>query len=72
MGKLGRIETRLNSIDTTLASQHEILKEHIRRTELLEADVKPIQRHVSMVEGAIKFIGLLALLAGIIEGIKHI
>lgn len=72
MAKLDKIYDRLSSIDSTLSSQHEVLKEHIRRTEVLESEIKPVQRHVTMVEGAIKFIGLLALIVGLIEGGKHL
>jgi len=69
--KLDRIDARLNSIDVTLVAQHVSLKDHIRRTEILENEVKPIQKHVAMVNGALKFIGLLGILAGVLEvGIK--
>lgn len=68
--KLEKINERLGSIDSTLAAQHVSLREHIRRTELLEEDVKPIKRHVSMVQGAMALIGLLATIAGIIQLFK--
>jgi hypothetical protein len=72
MGKQDKILDKLSVIDTTLAAQHETLKEHIRRTELLESDVAPIKRHVNMVEGIVKFITLIALLAGALEAGKHL
>lgn len=64
----------VGEIKIVQAEQHIILKEHIRRTELLEADIKPVKKHVIMVEGALKFIGLLGILASIVEvflWIKH-
>lgn len=59
----------IGEIRVVQAEQHIILKEHIRRTELLEDDVKPIKKHVYMVEGALKFVGILGILAGILEAI---
>lgn len=67
--KLDTIVSDVNSMKITLASQHVVLDEHVRRTNLLEADLKPIKKHVYMVEGALKFIGLLGILAGIMEAI---
>ena len=68
--KLDEVAQRLGSIDSTLAAQQVSLDEHIRRTEILESDIKPVKKHVNMIEGAIKFIGLLAMFAAIIEGIR--
>lgn len=74
--RLERIETKLDDIgdhlgqiNVTLAAQHVSLKEHIRRTALLEQEMKPVKKHVYMVNGALKLLGVLALLATIIEGI---
>lgn len=53
----------------TLTSQHEDLQEHMRRTNLLEAQIKPIEKHVHMMQGAMKFLGAVAVVVGIIEGI---
>jgi hypothetical protein len=64
---LERIERQLIRIDKTLAAQHIVLKEHIRRTELLEGQLEPIKKHVAMVNGALKFIGLLGIISGILE-----
>ncbi len=70
--KLDKIDQRINNVDVTLAAQHEVLKEHVRRTNLLEEQIKPIEKHVSMVNGAIKFIGLLGVIAAIIEAVVMI
>lgn len=69
MSKLEKIYDRLNSIDTTLAAQHESLKDHIRRTEILEQELKPVKVHVIMVNGALKFVALLGVIAAIVETI---
>lgn len=65
--KLDKLDIRLGSIDSTLAAQHESLKDHIRRTEILESRIVPVEKHVVMTQGALKFIGILSLLAGIVE-----
>lgn len=71
--RLERIEKKLDdsnehlaSIDLTLMEQHISLREHVRRTNLLEAKLIPIERHVSRVEGAIKLISILAMIAAIV------
>lgn len=74
--RLSRIEMKiddalehLSSIDVTLAEQHMSLKEHMRRTALLEAEILPIRKHVDMMTGAIKMIGVIATVLGIVEAI---
>lgn len=67
--KIDKITERISSIDGTLIAQHVSLADHIRRTELLEAQLKPVERHVVMVHGAFKLIGILALLGGILGAI---
>lgn len=64
--KLDDVSDHLSSIDITLKGQHITLKDHIRRTALLEQDLRPIKKHVYMVQGALAFITLLATVAGII------
>lgn len=76
--RLDRIETKiddvsehLSEINTTLGAQHVSIKEHIRRCNLLEEELKPIKAKVNMVEGALKLITLAAALAAIVEVILH-
>lgn len=66
--KIDRVSERLSSIDSTLSAQHVSLVEHIKRTEMLEAQVEPIKSSVAMAEGALKFLALLALLVGTAAG----
>lgn len=77
--RLERIEKKIDdtndhlvSIDITLVEQHLSLKEHIRRTSILEQEIKPIKIHVNRVEGAIKFITFLATAVAIVEFIRHL
>ncbi len=70
--RLERIEKKIDdgndhlaSIDITLAEQHISLREHMRRTALIEQDLKPIKNHVAMMNAAAKIItivgGMMAL-----------
>lgn len=70
--KLDKMTDRLSNIDVTLAKQSVILEEHVKRTNLLEAKLVPIEKHVVMVHGVLKFLGLVALFVGIIEGLLKI
>lgn len=65
--KLDKIVEDITIIKVTLGEQHVSLKDHIRRTNLLEAKLIPVEKHVNMVNGALKFIGILAMIAGIVE-----
>lgn len=67
--KIDKVVEHLGSIDSTLAAQHESLKIHIKRSDLLEAQVEPLKTHVAMVSGALKLIGILAMICGSIEGV---
>lgn len=66
------IRDKLGSIDNTLIEQHVTLKDHIRRTELLEARIPPIEKFMSMVTGAVKLIVLCGVIAGIVETIHQV
>lgn len=67
---LNKIHDRLNSIDVTMASQHVTLKEHIRRTELLETEIGPIKEHVTLVQAIIKVITVIGAAIGLAATIK--
>lgn len=54
-----QIKRSLANVDKTLALQHLSLVEHIKRTELLEKKLEPVEEHVSQVRGIVKFIGWL-------------
>jgi len=76
--KLDKIAEELSEINVTLAEQNKDLKYHIHRTDLAEDHIKllenkitPLDKHVTMIEGGLKLIGILStcvtLLAGIIK-----
>ena len=70
-----QIDSRLDNIEKVMIAQEINLKAHMQRSNhletiveaLKESDLKPIQKHISMVEGVFKFIGLISLLIGIIS-----
>lgn len=70
--KLDNISENISEINITLAAQHVSLAEHIRRTQLLEEAVKPLEKHVAMVNGVMKFIGIIAILIGIVEAFMSV
>ena len=70
--KLDKISDHIANIDITLAKQEVSLKEHIRRTDILEAKVLPIEKNFIMAKGVLQFIGVIALFIGIIEGLLRI
>ncbi len=55
--KVDRIAESVSNIDKTLMGQAVQLEEHIRRTTLLENDVKPIKEHVQRLKGIAWFLG---------------
>lgn len=75
---LVKCDARLDNIDITMAKQSVILEEHVRRTGLLESDLKehrqdvtkelaPVKKHVYFVNGFVKIgLGLLGLFATLI------
>lgn len=70
--KVDKIVDKLGHIDVTLVRQNLTLEEHIKRTELLEEIVEPIRAKITMAEGALKLLGLLAVLIALSEGILKI
>lgn len=63
--RLERIEAKMDdiadhtaSIDITLAKQSIILAEHIRRTEILEEKLEPVETHVKLVNAILKLSGV--------------
>lgn len=77
--KLDKMDSRLDSIDKTQVRHDENLKFHMQRSELLErqtqqlfSELKPIQAHVSHVNGAIKFIGIMATVGGLLAALLKI
>lgn len=74
--KVENSDARLDSIDVTLVKQNATLEEHVRRSDLLERktdqlaeDMKPLEKHVTMVNGGLKLLGIIGTIVAIIVGI---
>lgn len=63
---ISHIKITLVKIDKTLALNTKELEEHMRRTALLEEEVRPVVKHVEQVRGAGKLLAILATIAGIL------
>lgn len=70
--KIDRMSDKITSIDVTLAKQSVILEEHVKRSNLLEEKMEPLEKHVHMVNGVSKFLVLVGVLVAVIEGIIKI
>lgn len=67
--KLDKVSDSISSIDVTLGKQSVSLEEHIRRTELLEERMKPVEAHVIFISGMTKLILAIATVAGAVAAI---
>ena len=77
--KLDRLDERLDTVATKQAEQGVMLDEHMRRTEvaeanldLLRADFKPVQSHVAMVGALAKILGLVGTRVGMALGLRQL
>lgn len=70
--KLDKVIEQQGEMNVTLAKQSVILEEHVKRTNLLELKIAPIEKHVVMVHGVLKFIGILGILAAIVESVVKV
>ena len=77
--KFDAMQEKIDAITEKVVENSAVLEEHQRRSlanekmvEMLKEEVKPIQRHVIMVDGVLKFIGFMALLLGMGEAIVKI
>lgn len=77
--KLDRLDQRLDDMGLVQVGQASDLKNHIWRTELLEESVailreesEPIKKHVQMLHGVMKFVGVVATLVGLGAGVIKI
>ena len=68
--KIDKIDERLDKIDVHLATYNEQLKIHIKRSETLEEELKPIKSHVGLMNSLAKIIVFLGILASIYSSLK--
>lgn len=56
---------RLASIDITLATQAVQLAEHIKRSDMLEAKMEPVEKHVALMNAGAKIIAVASAIIGL-------
>jgi len=67
--KLDRLDSRMDTISEHLAAYNEQLKIHIQRSDSLEEAFIPVRDKVNQGVGALKLIGLAALIATVVSSI---
>lgn len=58
------VNESLKRIDVTLAKQAVQIEYHIRRTDILEDAIKPLQVQKAQIDGVLKALGLVSALGG--------
>ena len=58
--KLDKIDQRIDSIDKHLAVYNTELKFHVKRTDMLEEELRPVKASLIKAQGALCFIGIIA------------
>ena len=58
--KLEKIDERIDNIDKHLAVYNSQLRFHIKRTDMLEQEIKPLKAGLIKAQGAMMFVGVLA------------
>lgn len=67
--KLDGVKTDISAINVTLAKQSVILDEHVKRTNLLEEQLKPVEDHVKLIKSIAKIVSFIGM--GVILKILH-
>jgi uncharacterized coiled-coil protein SlyX len=70
--KIDKIDDKLAKTNEILAAQHVSLEMHMKRTDLLEQKLEPVERHVAAVHTILKFIGLISVFATILDVIGRL
>lgn len=70
--KLDKLDERLDNMDKSLLRQTITLEEHVKRTNLLEEEIRPMKKHMLILYAFGKIFGGMAVLAAIIEGFYQI
>jgi flagellar motor component MotA len=64
--KIDKILEKIHSIDITLARNTASLELHMKRTDLLEKKLEPVEAHVSLINASFKVFGAVGAVVGII------
>lgn len=76
VAKFDKLDERLESFEKAqaeaniIAAKQEVnLEQHMKRTEMLESRMEPVERHINILNGALKAIGAGAVVVSLITGI---
>lgn len=69
--KCDKFDDRLDRLEVNNVAMSQDLKYHIRRTDILENELKPIKTRYEQMVGVIKFFGAVIALSGSLEFIFH-
>lgn len=67
--KVDGVADRTGAVEAVLIKHGIILDEHIKRTELLEEHIAPVQAALSEFKGVVRMIKVLAVMAGAAESV---
>ena len=70
--QIDRVENKVDNIDVTMARNTTLLEEHIRRTNILEDELKPIKEHVANVRGGLAWLKTIGLVSGSITALMGV
>lgn len=72
--KIDRIDNKLEKMEVIQDKQEANLAEHLYRTELAEeniemlrGDIKPLEKHAYMINGGLKVLGAVSLIASLVK-----
>ena len=68
---INSIKVSIGKIEVTLEKNTDSLIEHMKRSDMLEKKLEPVERHVMIVNGLFKLMVVLIGLAGTITGIIY-
>jgi hypothetical protein len=70
--KIGKIEDHMQKQEVNLARLTVSVEEHVKRSNLLEAKMKPIEDRVNLVDAAFKIVIALSIMATIIGALYQV
>lgn len=81
--KVENVDQRLNSIDKTLERNTAQLEVHMKRSDQLESivevlkaktetEIAPLKKHMNMIEGALKLLGGMSVVVGLLSGLAKL
>lgn len=67
LNKIDNIDSRIDNIDKTMAVNTASLEEHVKRTNILEKKLEPVEDHVKLMNAVAKLIALTSTVLGVLK-----